>query len=65
MLLEWMNSTPEKFKNALLINLGGEMLPIPTIRNTSDAAKWPDGVIAWFEKPNGAGSSVTYTLTSA
>jgi len=64
MLLEWMNSTPEKFKNALLINLGGEMLPIPTIRNTSDAAKWPDGVIAWFEKPNGAGSSVTYTLTS-
>ncbi len=46
MLLEKMNTTPDEFRNVLLINLGGEMLPIPPMRNFSDAAKWPDGQIA-------------------
>ncbi|HAM39357.1 MAG TPA: hypothetical protein DCP53_08210 [Elusimicrobia bacterium] len=41
MLLEEMNTVPDKFKNMLLINLHGELLPCPPMRNYSDAAKDP------------------------
>jgi prepilin-type N-terminal cleavage/methylation domain-containing protein len=43
MLLEEMNSNPTQFKNILLIDLHAEMLPLPPIRNYSDAAKDPLG----------------------
>jgi prepilin-type N-terminal cleavage/methylation domain-containing protein len=68
MLLEWMNSQPTKFKNALIINLGGEMLPIPTMRNYSDASKWPDGAVTQFAtmRKNGTtGTSVTITANAS
>ncbi len=45
MLLDGMNSTPQSFANALIVNLHGEMLPMPSMRNYSDAAKDPGNVI--------------------
>jgi hypothetical protein len=41
LLLEDMISDPDKFHNAILINLHGELLPMPPMRNFSDAAKDP------------------------
>ncbi len=41
-LIERLNSSPEEFVNAIIINLHGELLPIPPIRNFSDAAKDPE-----------------------
>lgn len=40
-LIEEMNSQPEKYRNALFLNLHGELLPCPPMRNYSDAAKYP------------------------
>ena len=42
MLLEKMISDPDSLKNILLINLHGELIPLPPIRNYSDAAKDPE-----------------------
>ncbi|OGS47436.1 MAG: hypothetical protein A2539_08505 [Elusimicrobia bacterium RIFOXYD2_FULL_34_15] len=40
MLLEKINTAPpEELKNIILINLNGELLPLPPMRNYSDAAK--------------------------
>ncbi|OGS38710.1 MAG: hypothetical protein A2551_04135 [Elusimicrobia bacterium RIFOXYD2_FULL_34_30] len=40
MLIEKMNSAPKsELRNIILINLHGELLPLPPIRNYSDAAK--------------------------
>lgn len=41
MLLEEMNSAPQSFTNAMIVNLHGELLPMPAMRNYSDAAKDP------------------------
>ncbi len=41
LLLEDMYSSPEKYRNALMINLHGELLPMPALRNFSDAARDP------------------------
>ena len=41
-LIEKLNSSPEEFVNAIIINLHGELLPVPPIRNFSDAAKDPE-----------------------
>jgi len=41
MLLEQMNSTPNSYRNVLIVNLHGELLPLPPMRNYSDAAKAP------------------------
>ena len=41
MLLEEMNSEPQSFTNSLIMNLHGELLPMPAMRNYSDAAKDP------------------------
>ena len=41
LLLERMCSRPADFENAILVNLHGELLPMPAIRNYSDAAKTP------------------------
>jgi hypothetical protein len=44
LLLEEMAQHPDKFRNALFINLHGELLPFPPVRNYSDAAKDPEGL---------------------
>ncbi len=41
LLLEDLASNPDKYHNALMINLHGELLPMPALRNYSDAAKEP------------------------
>lgn len=41
MLLDDMTTDPDKYRNALLVNLHGELLPMPSMRNFSDAAKDP------------------------
>ena len=43
LLLEDMISHPEKFHNAIVVNLHGELLPMPAMRNYSDPAKDPVG----------------------
>ncbi len=40
--LEEMNSSPDTYRNSLIINLHGELIPFPPIRNYSDPAKAPD-----------------------
>lgn len=39
LFLEDLCTSPTKYKNALVINLHGELLPMPALRNYSDAAK--------------------------
>ncbi len=46
-LLDEMGTDPLKYKNALLINLHGELLPVPALRNFSDAAKDPINHANW------------------
>ncbi|MDZ4057248.1 MAG: prepilin-type N-terminal cleavage/methylation domain-containing protein, partial [Polynucleobacter sp.] len=40
-LLEDLNTNPDKYKNAIIVNLHGEMVPLPPLRNYSDPAKLP------------------------
>lgn len=47
LFLEDLCSSPDKYKNALLINLHGELLPMPALRNYSDAAKDPVNHAGW------------------
>lgn len=47
MLLDRMIATPDKFHNAILMNLHGELLPMPAVRNYSDAAKDPATYPGW------------------
>ena len=42
LLLEDMNTNPDLYRNAMVINLHGELMPMPAMRNYSDAAKDPD-----------------------
>lgn len=42
LLIEDMWQNPQKYRNAIVINLHGELFPFPPIRNYSDAAKDPD-----------------------
>jgi type II secretory pathway pseudopilin PulG len=42
LLLDDMSSRPWLYQNAIVINLHGELLPFPPVRNYSDAAKKPD-----------------------
>ncbi len=42
MLFDNMLSEPQSFENALIVNLHGELLPLPPLRNYSDAAKDPN-----------------------
>lgn len=39
LFLEDLNTNPAKYKNALVLNLHGELLPMPALRNYSDPAK--------------------------
>ncbi|MEZ5990022.1 MAG: hypothetical protein R3F30_13015 [Planctomycetota bacterium] len=40
-LLEQMCTDPNRFRNAIMLNMHGEFLPVPAIRNYSDAARSP------------------------
>ncbi|HZN41896.1 MAG TPA: hypothetical protein VFD82_24035 [Planctomycetota bacterium] len=44
LLLEDMCTAPQKHKNSLVVNLHGELLPMPALRNYSDAARDPETV---------------------
>lgn len=39
LFLEDLYSNPTKYRNAMILNLHGELLPMPALRNYSDAAK--------------------------
>jgi len=41
MLMEDLFSDPDKYKNSIIINLHGELMPFPPLRNYSDPAKDP------------------------
>lgn len=67
LLLDDLYTHPERYRNALVINLHGELLPMPAIRNYSDAARDPvafrDGRVVTHPEqlrtrrdPGGAGS---------
>ncbi len=43
LLLDDMIANPDKYRNAIFINLHGELVPFPALRNYSDAAKEPAG----------------------
>ena len=47
LLLDRMIASPDKFHNAILMNLHGELLPMPAVRNYSDAAKSPANLPGW------------------
>lgn len=47
LLLDRMIADPAKYHNAILINLHGELLPMPPVRNYSDAARDPVGHPGW------------------
>ncbi|MFH1226509.1 MAG: prepilin-type N-terminal cleavage/methylation domain-containing protein [Planctomycetota bacterium] len=47
LLLDDMVLNPAHYRNALFINLHGELLPMPSIRNYSDAAKDPATYPQW------------------
>jgi len=47
MLLDRMVAEPDRFHNAILMNLHGELLPMPPARNYSDAAKDPENHPGW------------------
>jgi hypothetical protein len=42
LLIDDMYNNPDAYRNAILINLHGELMPFPPVRNYSDAAKIPD-----------------------
>ncbi|HOP55759.1 MAG TPA: prepilin-type N-terminal cleavage/methylation domain-containing protein [bacterium] len=42
MLMEDLFSNPDKYKNSIIINLHGELMPFPPLRNYSDPAKDPE-----------------------
>jgi prepilin-type N-terminal cleavage/methylation domain-containing protein len=42
LLMERMYQNPDDYRNAIFINLHGELFPFPPIRNYSDAAKNPE-----------------------
>ncbi|HOL55775.1 MAG TPA: prepilin-type N-terminal cleavage/methylation domain-containing protein, partial [bacterium] len=42
MLMEDLFSNPNKYKNSIIINLHGELMPFPPLRNYSDPAKDPE-----------------------
>jgi len=47
LLLDRMVAEPNRYHNAILINLHGELMPLPPARNYSDAAKDPEVRRGW------------------
>ncbi|MDA1193669.1 MAG: prepilin-type N-terminal cleavage/methylation domain-containing protein [Planctomycetota bacterium] len=46
-LLDRMVAEPDRYHNALIVNLHGELLPMPPVRNISDAAAAPEQHPGW------------------
>ncbi len=44
-LMERLYRNPESFRNAIFVNLHGELFPFPPVRNYSDPAKEPEGFL--------------------
>jgi type II secretory pathway pseudopilin PulG len=73
LVLDWMNSSNTSlfgnsdpisnqggfpgFLNSILVNLHGEMVPVPPLRNYADGARDPDTF--YFNRTNGAGLTLT------
>lgn len=57
LLIEDMWQNPSKYRNAIIINLHGELFPFPPIRNYSDAAKDP---VTFTNVNNGFPRAVTH-----
>jgi len=47
LLLDDLIANPDNYRNAIFINLHGELIPMPSIRNYSDAAKDPATYPQW------------------
>ncbi len=47
LLLDRMVLDPDRYHNALIVNLHGELLPMPPARNYSDAAALPEAKPGW------------------
>jgi hypothetical protein len=47
LLLDRMVQHPERYHNAIVVNLHGELLPMPPARNVSDAARDPENHPGW------------------
>ena len=43
-LIEEMSTNPDRYRHALIVNLHGELMPVPPLRNYSDAAKRPEAL---------------------
>ncbi len=41
LFLEDLNTDPDRYRHAIIVNLHGELVPLPALRNYSDAAKLP------------------------
>ncbi len=65
MLFEGMLSKPASFANAIIVNLHGELLPLPPMRNYSDAAKDPGNQLSTTTNPAPMMCPITVTSTSA
>ncbi len=59
MLLEGMLSQPASFANSIIIDLHGELLPLPPLRNYSDAAKDPGSQLASTSNPPAMACSIS------
>lgn len=47
LLLDRMAADPQRYHNAILLNLHGEVLPMPPVRNVSDPCKAPSYFPGW------------------
>jgi hypothetical protein len=47
LLLDRMIAQPDRFHNAIVVNLHGELLPLPPVRNVSDPARDPEIKPGW------------------
>ena len=62
LLLDDMIANPGNYRNAIIMNLHGELLPMPSIRNYSDAAKAPASYPGWRAVTHP--ENISYTATA-
>jgi prepilin-type N-terminal cleavage/methylation domain-containing protein len=65
MLIEGMLSSPASFTNAMIVNLHGEMLPLPPMRDYSDAAKDPANIVFGGISTSQGGAAVSWNTLNA
>jgi hypothetical protein len=64
LLLDDMILNPGNYRNAIIMNLHGELLPMPSIRNYSDAAKDPATYPGWRVVTHPENISYTYNAAA-